>query len=240
MTARFITPGRVQGIDDTARRLLLVFATGDTLFTDDGRPIRYSFADGAPDLSILNSGAAPLRLDHRRTVDALIGVIEAAWVETGEHGPEGRCIARLSRSATGERVWNDACDGILTGASMGAEAHGAEISDAGAITCSAWCPVEVSLTASPRNRRAGIRSVGWEELAEETRRRRAIAQEFVLQIARKRLGADRWEAWADTVAGDMAARFDIDPVGAREFLATAVRNNLQGLITTDLQMGAQQ
>ena len=40
--------------------------------------------DGEVDLSILNSGTAPVLKDHRNSVDAQVGTVRRAWVEGGK------------------------------------------------------------------------------------------------------------------------------------------------------------
>jgi hypothetical protein len=105
------------------------------------------------DLAILNSGRAPVLLDHQEKVTSLVGVVVRAWVE------DNHCYAefRLGRTELAKNAALLIEDGILVSVSIGfmgvfekQEYHGAPQRVA------RWRPYEVSLVPCPANWHSNI------------------------------------------------------------------------------------
>ncbi|MCC8368783.1 MAG: phage major capsid protein [Rickettsia endosymbiont of Oxypoda opaca] len=114
---------------------------------------------GSVQLSWLNSGSAPLLLDHDTTKQ--IGVIEAAEL-TGDG--KARAKVRFSKSALAESIYQDVLDGIRSNISVGyrylqtdivleKEAKG---SKPAVFRIKAWEPLEISVVSIPTDPTVGI------------------------------------------------------------------------------------
>ncbi|WP_342270608.1 phage major capsid protein [Rickettsia endosymbiont of Orchestes rusci] len=114
---------------------------------------------GSVQLDWLNSGSAPLLLDHDTTKQ--IGVIEAAEL-TGDG--KARAKVRFSKSALAESIYQDVLDGIRSNISVGyrylqtdivleKEAKG---SKPAVFRIKAWEPLEISVVSIPADPTVGI------------------------------------------------------------------------------------
>lgn len=100
------------------------------------------------DLSLLNSGTAPLLKDHYRSTDTTAGVIERAWIE----GTHIFAVARFGRTPVCRDAWDMVADGIMQHVSLGLTSNEAPHPDGSGATL--WRharPYEISLTPTPRN-----------------------------------------------------------------------------------------
>jgi phage major head subunit gpT-like protein len=70
-------------------------------------------------LDRLNNGAPLLAVHNSRTLDAVIGVVERAWIANGE----GRAIVRFSERPDANEIMQEVADGILQNISVGYEVH---------------------------------------------------------------------------------------------------------------------
>jgi hypothetical protein len=127
-------------------RLLLHMACEGVLSTSGGGvPVR--IGEGSLDLSILNSGRAPLLLEHLRPLEFLAGIIEAAWAADGILFARAR-LAKLPRLADVAALIDA---GILVNCSVGMLLQHHAVADGeGVHTVSRWRPYEVSLCSIPR------------------------------------------------------------------------------------------
>lgn len=138
---------------DGERRLMVCVASG--------RPVRDSGCNGpvwldmkGADLRRLNSGFAPVLLDHLRSFDCLVGIVERAWVD----GAACYAVLRLGPTPKCGEVWEMIRAGILRHVSVShytliePEADGT-----GAWRAAYWWPFEVSLVSLPADWRATIR-----------------------------------------------------------------------------------
>jgi hypothetical protein len=216
------TEGVIQPHDTEARRALICFssATG----TDDCRIDALCRIDMAgADLSLLNSGRAPLLADHSNFVDALLGVIESAWIA----GDRAFAVARFASTPRALEAWGLVRDGILANVSMGFN-HAAPDDDEAMtptrrprhIRC--WRPHEVSLVAVPGNWQAQVVSdapampVHAVAHAAEVRRRND------LQAALTEARRAEWQGFANRAAPRLAERFGLDRAEAERVLADAM------------------
>lgn len=108
------------------------------------------------DMSFVGSGRAPFLVDHDRSVDSQIGVVEKAWVESGR----GRARVRLGKSARAEEFLARIRDGELGNISVGYDITSLrlESEEAGVETyrVTAWKPHEISLVTVPADESVGV------------------------------------------------------------------------------------
>ncbi len=110
---------------------------------------------GEVDLTFLNSGAAPLLKDHEARLDAQIGVIERAWLETGQ----GRAVVRFSDTPAAQDVLARVRAGDVTCVSVGyavtqAKKDGAQ-DGVPLVRVTRWVPREISFVAIPADASVG-------------------------------------------------------------------------------------
>jgi len=108
------------------------------------------------DMSFIDSGRAPFLVDHSRTVDDQVGVIEKAWLESGR----GRARVRFGKSARAAEFLARVRDGELSNISVGYEIRKLrlESEEDGVETYRAtdWMPHEISLVTVPADVTVGI------------------------------------------------------------------------------------
>ena len=133
------------------RRAVLRFASAVPGWGLDGAPALLDMA-GA-DLSLLNSGRAPLLLDHYQDFGSVVGVVERAWIE----GDAAFASVRFAESvARGREAWELVREGVLSNVSMGFSAL--RVADADPRRCRVrwWRPFELSLCAVPADWKARV------------------------------------------------------------------------------------
>ena len=111
-------------------------------------------ADGAVDLSRLNSGHAPLLLDHDLTKQ--IGVIERTYLDQAER--KLRSVVRFGKSALAQEVYQDVKDGIRSNVSIGYQIREMEQKNErdGTVAISSWVPYEASIVSVPADAGVGV------------------------------------------------------------------------------------
>ena len=111
---------------------------------------------GEVDMGFVGSGRAPFLVDHDRSVDSQIGVVEKAWVEGGR----GRARVRLGKSARAEEFLARIRDGELGNISVGYEITRLRLeSEAAGVETyrvTAWKPHEISLVTVPADESVGV------------------------------------------------------------------------------------
>lgn len=143
-------PGAVLPAPSPApRQATIIIPLSAPVLDDAGRWRTYSPA-GA-DLTLLQSGSAPLLLDHHQTCEAVVGVIEGAWIV------EGALIARARFATTPRGVqYAEMVEGrIIQHVSMAAMMTQQDEGRGGTLA-TYWRPYEISLTPLPRNWAARI------------------------------------------------------------------------------------
>lgn len=127
------------------RRAIIRFASAAPCWGGDDTPAWLDMA-GA-DLSFLNTGRAPLLLDHCRDVRSLVGVVERAWIE----GDAAYALVRFAEStARARQAWNLMRERVLVNVSMGLYLLRQELTDPlMAARVRWWRPYEVSLCTVP-------------------------------------------------------------------------------------------
>ena len=113
--------------------------------------------DHAPDsvrMDWINSGRAPLLLDHDR--DNQVGVVESARLENGA----ARAVVRFGKSAKAQEILDDVRDGIRSAVSVGYRIHEMllvkESDDGDVYRATDWEPLEVSIVSIPADREVGV------------------------------------------------------------------------------------
>jgi HK97 family phage major capsid protein/HK97 family phage prohead protease len=110
----------------------------------------------AIDLSFLNSGNAPLLLDH--DPEKQIGVIESVNLDTSAR--RLRATVRFSKSALGSEVLDDVRDGIRKNVSIGYRVgrmeHDDKVKGGNTYRARAWTPMEASIVSIPADETVGV------------------------------------------------------------------------------------
>lgn len=156
-------------VDTEARTVELVWSTGAMVRRRDywtGKPYDevLSLEAGHVDLSRLNSGAPLLNTHGAHDLGQVLGVVERAWVETGEAGAQGRARVRFSGRADVEPIWRDVEAGIIRNVSVGYSVRRFEIMEQeGQVPiwrAVDWQPMELSAVPVGADAAAGFRGSG--------------------------------------------------------------------------------
>jgi HK97 family phage prohead protease len=119
------------------------------------------FAPGSVRLDRINA-SAPVLKDHRNSVDSVVGVVERAWIESGQ----GRAIIRLSESEDAADIRAKVKEGVLRNVSVGYRVHKYERqpkADGQArpiYRAIDWEPAEISLVGVPADHKSQLRGEG--------------------------------------------------------------------------------
>jgi HK97 family phage major capsid protein len=144
-------------VDEDTRTLDLSFSSEARIPRWFGTEI-LSHADGAVDLSRVDSGDAPLLLNH--APDQIVGTVESARVVGGK----GRATVRFAKTAEGQRAMDLVNDRILRSVSVGylvnryahTPAAADDDDDEDAFTATRWAVMELSLVAVPADTSVGV------------------------------------------------------------------------------------
>lgn len=170
--------GAFEASDPTARRALFR-ASSNT-------PVRHAgqigcFDPSGADLSVLNSGRAPLLLDHSRSIRDVIGVIESAWQE----GSAILAIARFGEGPDAALAWANVSAGVWVNCSLGNQVLHCSRAGDGPVMIEQWTPTELSIVPQGWVHDAAVLPM-W-DLAELQRQSVARREE-----ARRKEEAQRW------------------------------------------------
>jgi len=183
-----MTAGNDEDEDDYSRidRSLLTFRAAETEMVDeDDRRVRMSLSSEEPversfgkevlrhttdavDLSRMNSGHAPLLLDHDMTKQ--IGVVERTYLDQSDR--RLRAVVRFGKSALAREVYDDVKDGIRSNVSIGYQIRKMENENErdGTVAVSSWVPYEASIVSVPADASVGVnRSAEFVEPSVETK-----------------------------------------------------------------------
>jgi HK97 family phage major capsid protein/HK97 family phage prohead protease len=108
------------------------------------------------DLSFIGSGRAPFLVDHKRSVDNQIGVVEKVWLDSGT----GRARIRFGKAARAteflERVRDGELSNISVGYSISELRLESETDGIGTYRITRWKPEEISLVTVPADETVGV------------------------------------------------------------------------------------
>ena len=169
-----MTAGDDEDEDDYSRldRSSLVFrATDAEMVDEDDRRVRMSLSseepversfgmevlrhsDDAVDLGRMNSGHAPLLLDHDMTKQ--IGVVERTYLD--QSARRLRAVVRFGKGALAREIYDDVKDGIRSNVSIGYQIREMEPKNDrdGTVSVSAWVPYEASIVSVPADASVGV------------------------------------------------------------------------------------
>jgi HK97 family phage major capsid protein/HK97 family phage prohead protease len=106
----------------------------------------------AIDLSFLNSGRAPLLLDHDPKM--VVGVVKS--VELDSSARRLRATVRFGKGALAKEAFDDVVDGIRTNISVGYTINKLERKDKDTYVAKSWKPMEASLVSIPADVTVGL------------------------------------------------------------------------------------
>jgi hypothetical protein len=209
------------------RLALVTFATGARC--QRAGEVHYLDMAGG-DLTRLNSSRAPLLLEHRPWIDALLGNVVEAWAENGE----AYAVVRFAETQLAAEIWQLIGSGFPIAASLGYSIGQTRPGDLkgepGAFIIDTWAANEISACVTGADAGAHFVQRSLAEIAElrEERRARRLAQERAEKLAAVK--GDRWRAWAANGAAEFIGA--AAGVSARKLsgpLATAVERHLAEL-----------
>lgn len=108
------------------------------------------------DLSRMETGAAPVLLDHIERIDHQVGVVKSVEISGGQ----GRAVLRLGKSARAKEVRERIRDGEVLGISVGYTVkrlrREEDIDGRPAYRATLWTPTEISFVPVPADLSAGV------------------------------------------------------------------------------------
>lgn len=140
-------------VDEDDRRVRMSLSSEEPVERSFGLEVlRHN--DGAVDLSRMNSGHAPLLLDHDMTKQ--IGVVERTYLDQAER--RLRAVVRFGKSALAREIYDDVKDGIRSNVSIGYQIREMEPKNErdGTVAISAWVPYEASIVSVPADASVGV------------------------------------------------------------------------------------
>lgn len=153
--------------DPESRTVELVWTTGARVRRSDWLDGDYdeelAVTEDAVDLSRLASGNAPLLAAHEAgSLNAIIGVVESAWILGPNGRKEGRAKVRFSKRAEVEPILEDVRDGIIRNVSVGYsveqwEKRQSKDDRVPVMRAVRWTPMELSLVPIPADGKSQVR-----------------------------------------------------------------------------------
>lgn len=156
-------------VDETTRTVELVWSTGASVRRRDpwtGRVYDEVLSLDAAhvDLSRLNGGAPLLNTHGAYDLEDVLGVVEAAWIDTRAGTPVGRARVRFSERENVAPIWADVRSGIIRNVSVGYAVRTYEITEEeGRVPvwrAVDWQPMELSAVPVGADAAAGFRAQG--------------------------------------------------------------------------------
>lgn len=176
------------------------------------------------DLTLLNSGRAPLLVSHGHDLESLIGAVDRAWIE----GDRLLAVARIGSTTRARDALTLVRDRVLVNASIGFYGRIEEEPDGTGAHRIGWSrPYEVSLVTVPRNWDARVL-----DLAVPLRVRRMLAEAAAATASGT---PATWRQWAEAAAGPIAAHAGLDAVAFETALTGAVEAELRRLASEAAQ-----
>jgi HK97 family phage major capsid protein/HK97 family phage prohead protease len=170
------------------------------------------------DLSFLNSGRAPLLLDH--DPERQIGVVES--VDLDGDARRLRAVVRFSRNALASEVYDDVVDGIRGNVSIGYRVTKMDRDEGDTLMfrATSWQPLEVSVVSIPADQSVGVGRA--HETSPETENPVPVIEEIKMEQSN------------ETVRQEALAAFQKE-VG--EIIDLAVRHNQRSLADEAIRKG---
>lgn len=140
-----------QVIDADARRVKIAVSSEEPVERSFGIEI-LDHKPGSIDLSFLNSGRAPLLLDHDPTKQ--IGVVESVTLDGSAR--RLRATVRFGKNGLAKEVFDDVTDGIRANISVGYQINKLDKEGKDTYRATSWMPMEVSIVSIPADRTVGV------------------------------------------------------------------------------------
>jgi len=142
-----------EAIDEDNRRVRIAVSSEEPVERSFGAEI-LDHSEGSIDLDFLNSGRAPLLLDHDPRQQ--IGVIESIALDGSAR--RLRATVRFGRNGLAKDVFEDVVDGIRGNISVGYDLTKAQLEREGkeGYRVKGWMPMEVSVVSIPADRTVGV------------------------------------------------------------------------------------
>ncbi len=138
-------------INEDERRVKIAVSSEEPVERSFGKEV-LEHSEEAVDLSFLNSGRAPLLLDH--DPEKQIGVIES--VDLDGSARRLRATVRFGRGALAQEAFSDVVDGIRANISVGYAINKLERGRENTYIAKRWRPVEASLVSIPADVTVGV------------------------------------------------------------------------------------
>jgi hypothetical protein len=205
----FTIPAPLVATAVTGERMALALITGTAVRF--GRDlVEDALAPGSCDLSLVRTGRCPLLAEHSRCLDALLGRVVAAEVESGLL----QAVVEFAPTPEADRLWSLLAAGFPLSLSAGARVDAAEIledhGDHRVIRVSRWRLDEISICVIGKDPAAHLRKLTWDENAAEIVRRMNEVSEPKRQAIEKALHLDKWRRWSITAGVGIAEKLGVD------------------------------
>lgn len=141
----------MKAVDEDARRVRMAISSEEPVERSFGMEV-LDHSDGSIDLDFLNSGRAPLLLDH--DPEQQIGVIES--VELDGSARRLRATVRFGKNGLAREVFDDVVDGIRANVSIGYSIGKMERKGKDEYRAMSWRPVEASIVSIPADVTVGV------------------------------------------------------------------------------------
>lgn len=153
---RFVELDRADAIEANDERTVeVIFSSDDDVEMWFGTE-KLEHGDDNVDLSYFNARMSPLLIDHRRSSDYQVGVIESAKLSAGK----GYATVRFGKGAKAEEYYQDVIDGIRSCLSVGYEVTKWEIDESDKQNtkwiATEWIPREISIVTFPADDTVGV------------------------------------------------------------------------------------
>lgn len=143
--------GGADVIDVEARRVKIAVSSEEPVERGYGNEV-LDHSERSIDLSFLNSGRAPLLLDHDPRQQ--IGVVESVTLDGSAR--RLRATVRFGKNGLAKDVFDDVSDGIRSNISVGYQVNKLEQDGKGSYRAVDWLPMEVSVVSIPADRTVGV------------------------------------------------------------------------------------
>lgn len=140
-------------VDEDDRRVRMSLSSEEPVERSFGLEV-LEHSEEAVDLSRLNSGHAPLLLDHDLTKQ--IGVVERTYLDSTDR--RLRAVVRFGKSALAREIYDDVKDGIRSNVSIGYQIRNMDAKNdrAGTVSVNSWMPYEASIVSVPADAGVGV------------------------------------------------------------------------------------
>ena len=140
-------------VDEDDRRVRMSLSSEEPVERSFGLEV-LEHSEEAVDLTRLNSGHAPLLLDHDLTKQ--IGVVERTYLDKTDR--RLRAVVRFGKSALAREIYDDVKDGIRSNVSIGYQIRNMDAKNdrAGTVSVNSWMPYEASIVSVPADAGVGV------------------------------------------------------------------------------------